>query len=108
MAVRQWRQSDWPVSPFLAIPDPATANQNRLANGCELRKHPSLTKIYCLDETLLAGFGYTLDQSGSGSRVKFEHGQYASIYMHKPHPSPVLKPYQIDVVIDTLRQEGLL
>lgn len=58
--------------------------------------------------TLLVGFGYTLDQSGSGSRVKFEHGQYASIYMHKPHPSPVLKPYQIDVVIDTLRQEGLL
>ena len=58
--------------------------------------------------TLLAGFGYTLDPSGSGSRVKFEHRQYASIYMHKPHPAPVLKPYQIDVVIDTLRQEGLL
>jgi len=51
MAVRQWRQSDWPVSPFLAIPDPATANQNRLAKGGELRKHPSLTKIYCLGET---------------------------------------------------------
>ena len=57
---------------------------------------------------LLAGFGYTLDQGGSGSRVKFEHEQYASIYMHKPHPSPVLKPYQIDVVIDTLKQEGFL
>ena len=34
---------------------------------------------------LLVGFGYMLDQSGSGSRVKFEHG-----------------------VIDTLRQEDLL
>ena len=58
--------------------------------------------------TLLAGFGYVLNQSGSGSRVKFEHEQYASIYMHKPHPSPVLKPYQLDVAIDTLEQEGLL
>ncbi|MDD5180856.1 MAG: type II toxin-antitoxin system HicA family toxin [Gallionellaceae bacterium] len=58
--------------------------------------------------TLLAGFGYALNQSGSGSRVKFEHEQYASIYMHKPHPLPVLKPYQLDVVIDTLKQEGLL
>ena len=58
--------------------------------------------------TLLAGFGYALDQSGSGSRVKFEHDQHVAIYMHKPHPSPVLKPYQVDVVINTLMQEGLL
>lgn len=73
----------------------------------KLTSHP---KDFTFQEvtTLLAGFGYALNQSGSGSRVKFEHGQHASIYMHKPHPSPVLKPYQIDVVIDTLRQEGFL
>jgi hypothetical protein len=58
--------------------------------------------------TLLAGFGYVLDQSGSGARVKFEHEHYLSIYMHKPHPSPVLKPYQLAVVIDILKQEDLL
>jgi len=58
--------------------------------------------------TLLVGFGYALNQSGSGSRVKFEHEHYASIFMHKPHPLPVLKPYQLDVVLDTLNQEGLL
>ena len=58
--------------------------------------------------TLLAGFGYVLKQSGSGSRIRFEHERCAPIFMHKPHPSPVLKPYQIDQVLDVLHQEGLL
>jgi hypothetical protein len=58
--------------------------------------------------TLLAGFSYALNQSGSGSRVRFEHEQCAPIFMHKPHPSPALKPYQIDQVLDILRQENLL
>jgi len=50
MAVRQCWKSNRPASPFLTVPDPATENQNRLAEGCELRKHPSLAKIYCLGE----------------------------------------------------------
>lgn len=58
--------------------------------------------------TLLSGFGYALNQSGSGSRVRFEHERCAPVFMHKPHPSPVLKPYQIDQVLHILRQEGLL
>ena len=57
---------------------------------------------------LLAGFGYVLSQSGSGSRVRFEHEHCAPVLMHKPHPSPVLKPYQVDAVLDILKQEGLL
>ncbi|MGO8755142.1 MAG: type II toxin-antitoxin system HicA family toxin [Gallionellaceae bacterium] len=58
--------------------------------------------------TLLAGFGYVLNQSGSGSRVRFEHHSYSPVLMHKPHPSPVLKPYQVDQVLDVLKQEGLI
>lgn len=58
--------------------------------------------------TLLAGFGYVLNQGGSGSRSKFEHERCVPIFMHKPHPSPLLKPYQIDQVLDVLKQEGLL
>lgn len=75
-----------------------------------LAKLKSRPKDFTFQEatTLLAGFGYVLNQSGSGSRVKFEHEHYASVFMHKPHPSPVLKPYQLDVVLDTLNQEGLL
>ena len=58
--------------------------------------------------TLLAGFGYVLNQSGSGSRVRFEHDSHSPVLMHKPHPSPVLKPYLVDQVLDVLKQEGLL
>ena len=58
--------------------------------------------------TLLAGLGYVLNQSGSGSRVRFEHERCAPVLMHKPHPSPVLKPYQIDQVLEILKQEDLL
>jgi hypothetical protein len=48
--VSQWRKSDRLASPFLTVVDPAAENQNRLARGCEPRRHPSPTKIYCLDE----------------------------------------------------------
>lgn len=58
--------------------------------------------------TLLAGFRYVLKQSGSGSRVRFEHEHCAPMLMHKPHSSPVLKPYQIDQVLEIFKQENLL
>lgn len=72
-----------------------------------LKKRP---KDFTFQEltTLLNGFGYALNQSGSGSRVRFEHEHCTPIFMHKPHPSPVLKPYLIDQVLDILKQEGLL
>ena len=75
-----------------------------------LAKLKSRPKDFTFQEvtTLLAGFGYALNQGGSGSRVRFEHEHCAPVFMHKPHPSPVLKPYQIDQVLDILRQEGLL
>ena len=73
----------------------------------KLKNHP---KDFSFQEivALLAGFGYVLNQGGSGSRIKFEHEHCVPIFMHKPHPSPLLKPYQIDQVLDVLKQEGLL
>ena len=75
-----------------------------------LAKFKSRPKDFTFQEvaTLLAGFGYVLNQSGSGSRIRFAHARCAPIFMHKPHPSPALKPYQIDQVLDVLHQEGLL
>ncbi len=59
---------------------------------------------------MLAGFGYELSSSGatSGSRVKFLHDTLPPIILHKPHPTPVLKRYQMEQIAETLRNEGLL
>jgi HicA toxin of bacterial toxin-antitoxin, len=60
--------------------------------------------------TLLKGMGYKDYNAGrtSGSRVRFIHDEYADIMLHKPHPTPVLKRYQLNQIIDHLRNEGLL
>jgi len=59
---------------------------------------------------LLSGFGYQLSDGGKtgGSRVRFIHEMLPPIILHKPHPSPVMKRYQIEQVIDLLRKEGLI
>jgi len=59
---------------------------------------------------LLTGFGYRQVSVGKtgGSRARFIHTEYPSIILHKPHPRPILKLYQIQDIIDLLRQEDLL
>jgi len=58
----------------------------------------------------LTGFGYTLAKAGKtgGSRVKFIHEALPPIILHKPHPTPVLKKYQLEQLEATLRGEGLI
>jgi len=60
--------------------------------------------------SLLTGFGYTLAKSGKtgGSRVKFIHETLPPIILHKPHPTPVLKKYQLEQIEETLKGEGLI
>ena len=59
---------------------------------------------------LLTGYGYEQISGGKtgGSRVRFVHEKYSPIILHKPHPKPLIKRYLLDMVIDLLRQEGLL
>lgn len=57
---------------------------------------------------LMEGLGYKLNQRGSGSRVRFEHAVHPPVLMHKPHPSPVLKPYLIKMILEMLTDEGLI
>lgn len=61
-------------------------------------------------EKLLSNFGYRLNNSGktSGSRVRFVHSKYPPIILHKPHPKPTLRRYQIEDIINLLKQERLL
>lgn len=60
--------------------------------------------------TVLKGFGYKQDNVGktSGSRVRFISTEYPPIMLHKPHPKPILKRYQIRQIIEMLRQEKLI
>jgi len=59
---------------------------------------------------LLNGFGYKLAKTGKtgGSTVKFMHETLPPIILHKPHPTPVLKKYQLEQVEENLRAEGLI
>lgn len=61
-------------------------------------------------EKLLSGFGYQLMHAGKtgGSRVRFIHQTHPPIILHKPHPKPVLKRYQLEDILGLLKQEGLL
>ncbi len=57
---------------------------------------------------LLSSLGYK-EQQGSGSRVVFFNEEIKhNIKLHKPHPGNVLKRYQIELVIQELRTNGLL
>lgn len=61
-------------------------------------------------KTLLTSLGFEEFNSGktSGSRVRFIHSNYSDIILHKPHPNPELKGYQLKQIINQLKKEGLL
>jgi hypothetical protein len=73
----------------------------------------SKPKDFTYDELkrLLNGFGYRETKTGktAGSRVAFINKQTKHIIrVHRPHPSPVVKRYVLDLVEETLRHQGLL
>jgi hypothetical protein len=59
---------------------------------------------------LLVGYGFEEFNSGktSGSRVKFISDKHADISLHKPHPTPILKRYQIKQIKELLKKEELI
>ncbi len=52
-------------------------------------------------------FGFEI-KTGNGSRRAFVSEGNGVIYLHEPHPQKILKPYQIKIVLEHLRKEGLL
>ncbi|WP_119343371.1 type II toxin-antitoxin system HicA family toxin [Facilibium subflavum] len=61
-------------------------------------------------KALLISLGYQEYNAGntSGSRVRFCLDGKHTIMLHKPHPTPVLKPYQVKQVLEQLIKEGLI
>ena len=62
---------------------------------------------YTWDEllSLMIALGYEIRNSGGSSRKFFDSATNALFFMHEPHPSRILKAYQIRAVIQFLRQE---
>lgn len=54
---------------------------------------------------ILNKFGYREHNKGkiSGSRVEFIDKNNKNIVLHKPHPSNILKRYQIEEIIEKLK-----
>lgn len=60
---------------------------------------------------LLGRLGYTEESRGrtSGSRVAFVHSPSKHIIrLHKPHPGNTLRRYQIDALIEALRDREVI
>lgn len=69
-----------------------------------LQSHPTDLKW---DEVtrIMKGCGFTLIK-GAGSRRVFRHDSGIKVFVHEPHPSPFLKKYAIDALLDGLKATG--
>ena len=59
---------------------------------------------------LMGYFDYRLTGGGKtgGSRVAFTNDKKDYIRMHKPHPRTILKSYQVQNLIDDLKERDLI
>lgn len=78
-----------------------------------LKRFLSKPKDFTYNELkkLLAGFGYENISTGktSGSGVTFVEPETRHVIkLHKPHPRPEMKRYQLDYIEETLRNKGVI
>ena len=78
-----------------------------------IKRFSSKPNDFTYDELkrLLASFGYKNISTGktAGSRVAFINPETKHIIkLHKPHPRPQLKRYQLDYIEETLKNRGLI
>lgn len=62
-------------------------------------------------ERLLSFYGFRRDNRGktSGSAVRYVKDSVPiGLYLHRPHPGNTMKEYQLDELIDVLKQGGAL
>ena len=73
----------------------------------KLKSRPKTFKWIDL-EKILSSLGFE-KLEGSGSRVKFINNENGlMINLHKPHPKPELKAYQVKQVVENLESGGLI
>jgi len=50
-----------------------------------------------------------MEYQSQGSRVSFKNDDTKhKLKIHKPHPHPYLKPYQVNEVIEGLKESGVI
>ena len=62
-------------------------------------------------KSMLNGFNYVEDNKGktSGSRVAFVQSKTKHIIrLHKPHPGSILKKYQMSLIYEELKSQGVI
>lgn len=78
----------------------------------EIERLKSKPKDFTYDELkkVLNNLGFYEDNKGktSGSRVIFKNKNNQKIVLHKPHPSKILKSYQIRDVLVLLKEWRIL
>jgi hypothetical protein len=78
-----------------------------------LKRFLSMPKDFTFEElrALLGSLGYREVRRGhtSGSRVAFYREASGHIIkLHRPHPRPVLKEYQVEELITSLKNAGVI
>lgn len=60
--------------------------------------------------SLLEILDFKFSNSGktSGSACKFKHENGGFIFLHKPHPKPILKSYQVSEIVKILKEMNLI
>ena len=78
----------------------------------EIDRLKSKPKDYTFDEakSLLNKLGFFENNKGitSGSRVEFKDLYGRKVTLHKPHPSNVIKTYQINKIVKDLKEWRLI
>ena len=78
----------------------------------EIDRLKSKPKDYTYDEakSLLNKLGFFENNKGktSGSRVEFKDSYGRKVTLHKPHPSNVIKTYQINKIVKDLKEWRLI
>ena len=75
-----------------------------------LQRITSMPKDFTWPEliSLMASFGIELHTTGGSARRFVNPVSRQTFYIHQPHPSSILKPYQLREAVKFLRQEGFL
>jgi len=58
--------------------------------------------------SIMTGFGFEMEKASGSGRKFILPSTEVTLFIHEPHPSKVLKPYQVRDAVDLLEREGFL